>query len=124
MGRGDNVEAVADENGLITIDNLVVSENLRNLYKYIRENGFLETIENCDRANMKLFSRDVFEKVCKREQGWQEPLPSPVVEMIETKGCGNARSLIDSLKTQSPHRPFDDLIPLGSVRNRLLVQSP
>ena len=55
MGRGDNVKAVADENGLITIDNLVVSENLRNLYKYIRENGFLENIEGCDRENMKLF---------------------------------------------------------------------
>ena len=86
MGRGDNVEAVADENGLITIDNLVVSKNLRNLYKYIRENGFLETIENCDRENMKLFSRDVFQRVCKREQGWQDPLPEPVANMIETKG--------------------------------------
>ena len=86
MGRGDNVEAVADEDGLITIDNLIVGENLRNLYKYIRENGFLETIENCDRENMKLFSRDVFQKVCKRELGWQDPLPRPVVEMIEAKG--------------------------------------
>jgi len=86
MGRGDNVEAVADEDGLITIDNLIVCENLRNLYKYIRENGFLETIENCDRENMKLFSRDVFQKVCKREQGWQDPLPPPVAEMIEAKG--------------------------------------
>jgi len=86
MGRGDNVEAVADEDGLITIDNLIVCENLRNLYKYIRENGFLETIENCDRENMKLFSRDVFQKVCKREDDWQVPLPRPVAEMIEAKG--------------------------------------
>ena len=86
MGRGDNVKAVADENGLITIDNLVVSENLRNLYKYIRENGFLEKIEGCDRQNMKLFSRDIFQKVCKREQDWQNPLPQPVAKMIEAKG--------------------------------------
>tara|TARA_B100002019_G_scaffold126109_1_gene108583 strand:+ start:1977 stop:3428 length:1452 start_codon:yes stop_codon:yes gene_type:complete len=86
MGRGDNVKAVADENGLITIDNLVVSENLRNLYKYIRENGFLENIEGCDRENMKLFSRDIFQKVCKREQDWQNPLPQPVAKMIEAKG--------------------------------------
>jgi hypothetical protein len=35
---------------------------------------------------MKLFSRDVFQKVCKREPGWQAPLPRPVVEMIEAKG--------------------------------------
>ena len=37
MQRGDNVEAVADQDGLITIDNLVVAENLRNLYKYVRK---------------------------------------------------------------------------------------
>ncbi len=86
MGRGDNVEAVANKDGLITIDNLVVAENLRNLYKYVRENGFLETIEHCDRENMKLFSRDVFQKVCSRETGWQDPLPQPVHEMIDAKG--------------------------------------
>jgi len=85
MHRGDNVEAVADKNGLITIDNLVVAENLRNLYKYVRENGFLEKIENCDRTNMKLFSRDVFQKVCQRESGWQDALPQPVAEMIKAK---------------------------------------
>ena len=86
MGRGDNVEAVADGDGLITIDNLTVAENLRNLYKYVRENGFLETIEDCNRENMNLFSRDVFQKVCQREEGWKDPLPQPVAEMIEAKG--------------------------------------
>ena len=80
------MEAQADEDGLITIDNLTVAENLRNLYKYVRENGFLETIEDCNRENMKLFSRDVFQKVCSRQKGWQESLPQPVCEMIESKG--------------------------------------
>ena len=74
MGRVDNVKATADKNGLITIENLVVAENLRNLYKYIRENGFLENIENCDRKNMKLFSRDVFQSPS--EDAWQELYPS------------------------------------------------
>jgi len=34
---------------------------------------------------MKLFSRDVFQKVCQRDQGWQDALPQPVAEMIEAK---------------------------------------
>ena len=80
------MEAVADEDGLITIDNLVVSENLRKLIQIYPRKWFLETIENCDRENMKLFSRDVFEKVCKREDGWQSPLPQTVAKMIEAKG--------------------------------------
>ena len=85
MHRGDNAEAVADKDGLITIDNLIVADNLRNLYNYVMENGFLEAIENCDRSNMKLFSRDVFLKICQREKGWQDALPSPVAKMIETR---------------------------------------
>ena len=87
MGIGDNVETVMDENkdGLVTINNLLVAGNLRNLYKYIRENGFLVTIENCDRNNMNLFSRDIFELVCNRTEGWKENLPKCVSEMIESK---------------------------------------
>ena len=87
MGIGDNVETELDEtkDGLVTIENLLVASNLRNLYKYIRENGFLITIKNCDRANMNLFSRDIFELVCNRTEGWQESLPPCVSKMIEKK---------------------------------------
>ena len=63
MKVGDNFETATDEDGLVTIDNLLVARNLRNLYKYIRENNFLENINNCDRENMNLFSRDVFKLV-------------------------------------------------------------
>ena len=83
MGRGDNVETEVDDDGLVTIDNLLVAPNLRNLYKYVRENGFLISIENCDRENMKLFSRDIFDLVRKRADGWNQSLPVPVVNLIE-----------------------------------------
>ncbi|MBP52097.1 MAG: nicotinate-nucleotide adenylyltransferase [Opitutae bacterium] len=85
VGRGDNVEAKVDKNGLVTIENLMVAQNLRNLYKYIRENGFLETIENCERSNMRLFSRDIFELIQTRSDGWQNSLPVSVAEMIKEK---------------------------------------
>ena len=71
---------------MVTIENLLVAKNLRNLYKYVRENGFLETIQDCDRQNMKLFSRDVFEQVQTRREGWQDCLPNCVARMIEEKG--------------------------------------
>ena len=85
IGIGDNVEVKTGEDGLVTIENLLVAKNLRNLYKYIRENGFLETIIECDRRNMKLFSRDVFEQVQSRKEGWKECLPDCAAEMIEKK---------------------------------------
>ena len=86
VGVGDNVEVDVAEKNLVTIENLLVADNLRNLYKYIRENGFLETIEDCDRRNMKLFSRDVFKQVLSRKEGWKECLPESAAEMIEKKG--------------------------------------
>ena len=85
MGRGDNVETIGKQHDLITIDNLQVAKNLRNLYKYVRENGFLISIEDFDRNNMKLFSRDVFDLVRNRKDGWKDSLPDCVVELIETK---------------------------------------
>ena len=47
IGQGDNVEAEINEDGLVTVENLMVAQNLRNLYKYVRENGFLEDLNNC-----------------------------------------------------------------------------
>ena len=86
IGRGDNVETEVNDDGLVTIDNLLVAPNLRNLYKYVRENGFLISIEDCDRKNMQLFSRDILERVRTRGEGWTESLPDSVVAMIESKG--------------------------------------
>lgn len=85
IGRGDNVETIGDEDGLVTIDNLLVAQNLRNLYKYVRENGFLVSIESWNRENMQFFSRDILDQVRNRAEGWKKSLPASVVEMIETK---------------------------------------
>ena len=59
IGRGDNVETIGDEDGLVTIDNLLVAQNLRNLYKYVRENGFLVKIES-GTGKIYNFSRDIW----------------------------------------------------------------
>ena len=67
-----------------------LSNNLRNLYKYIRENGVLESIQDCDRTNMGLFSRDIFEKVRKRSPGWEELVPPSVAELSEEKNLWRA----------------------------------
>lgn len=83
--RGDNVSVKDSSSGLIDVENLLVADNLRNLYKYIRENGFLETIQECNRENMRFFSRDVFEQIVQRKKGWKENLPDVVAKMIESE---------------------------------------
>ena len=83
--RGDNVSVKESKDGLINVENLLVADNLRNLYKFIRENGFLETIQECDRENMRFFSRDIFEQILERTDGWKDNLPETVANMIESK---------------------------------------
>ena len=83
--RGDNVSLKESSSGLINVENLLVADNLRNLYKFIRENQFLETIRESNRNNMKFFSRDIFEQILNRQEGWQDNLPETVAQMIESK---------------------------------------
>ena len=67
IGRGDNVEAEINEDGLVTVENLMVAQNLRNLYKYVRENGFLEDLNNCNRTHMRSSPVTLFFKGCGTE---------------------------------------------------------
>jgi len=90
IGIGDNVEVEMSEDGLVTIDNLLVAKNLRNLYKYIRENGVLESIQDCERTNMGVFSRDAFDRVRERKDGWSEIVPTCVAELIKKKNLWRA----------------------------------
>jgi len=69
-----------------------VADNLRNLYKYIRENGFLETIKEFNRENMKFFSRDIFDQIVQRKDGWKDNLPESVANMIESKNLWSENS--------------------------------
>ena len=83
--RGDNVSITESSGGLINVENLLAADNLRNLYKHARENGFLETIKECNRDNMKFFSRDIFDQIVQRKEGWKDNLPEGVAKMIESK---------------------------------------
>ena len=83
--RGDNVSLKESSSGLINVENLLVADNLRNLYKFIRENQYLETIRESNRNNMKFFSRDIFEQILNRQEGWQDNLPETVAQMIDSK---------------------------------------
>ena len=97
FGRGDNVKLVSLEGSIVNVENLVVAENLRNLYKYVRENGFLECVNQFDRENMRFFARDVFDKIMQREDGWKDQLPSCVSNLIEEKNLWNDAKISEEM---------------------------
>ncbi len=90
IGVGDNADIETDDDDLVTIDNLRVASNLRNLYKYVKENGFLETIEDCNRANMNLFSRDVLRMLRENDPAWEQAVPPCVAALIQEKSLWGA----------------------------------
>ena len=82
----EQADIETDADGLLTTDNLRVDDHVRNLYKYVRENGFLEPIHDCDRANMDLFSRDVIEMIRGGKEGWEEMVPPAVAQIVKERG--------------------------------------
>jgi hypothetical protein len=89
-GNEDEANPQTEDEELLTTENLRVDEHVRNLYKYVRENGFLEPIHDCERANMSLFSRDVIGMIREGVPGWEDMVPPAVAEIIKERnlwGC-------------------------------------
>ena len=75
FGRGDNVKLASLEGSIVNVENLVVAENLRNLYKYVRENGFLECVNQFDRENMRSLHEAYSTKSCKEKMDGKTNYP-------------------------------------------------
>lgn len=83
---GDAVEIETDDDSLLTTENLRVDDHVRNLYKYVRENGFLEPILDFDRSSMNLFSRDLITMIRDGKEGWESMVPEPVARIVKDRG--------------------------------------
>ncbi|MGE9289930.1 MAG: TonB-dependent receptor [Puniceicoccales bacterium] len=67
---------------LITAENLRVADNIKGLYSYLLENGFIEPIRSHSVDNMNILSRFVLEKIEKGDPTWRELVPEPVAAYI------------------------------------------
>lgn len=74
------------DNVLLTSDNLKVSENLKELYKFFKFNRRIKDVENFNSSYLDIYSRKVLEKIAKGEEGWENQLPDGVAEMIKDRG--------------------------------------
>jgi hypothetical protein len=73
------------ENGeIINSQNLKVHPRMKELYKFFAYNGKVVDVENYDKENLKIFSREVLRKICANEEGWEETVPEGVPELIKS----------------------------------------
>lgn len=71
---------------LLTSNNLKVSDNLKELYKYFKLNKRIVDIKNYNPDYSEIYSREILNKIANHENGWEKQIPEGVAEMIKERG--------------------------------------
>jgi len=71
---------------VLTSENLKVSDNLKELYKYFKLNKRIVDIKDYNPEFSEIYSRDILKKITTCEKGWEKQLPDGVAEMIKERG--------------------------------------
>lgn len=74
------------KNILLNSKNLLVSDNVHELYKYFLYNGRITDILNYKKEYLDSYSRQILDKISNNEDGWEKECPDGVAEMIKEKG--------------------------------------
>ncbi len=71
---------------LLSSENLIISENLKELFKYFKLNKRIVDIKNYNPDHAEIYSREILNKIANQENGWENQLPDGVAEMIKERG--------------------------------------
>lgn len=74
------------KNILLNSKNLLVSDNVHELYKYFLYNGRITDILNYKKEYLDSYSRQILDKIANNEDGWEKECPDGVADMIKEKG--------------------------------------
>ena len=69
---------------LLNSKNIPIHRRLRPLYDYLLKNGRIKDLKFNDNV-LQIFSRDILQKIKKKEDGWQDGVPEGVSEIISKK---------------------------------------
>jgi hypothetical protein len=70
---------------LINAKNVQVPDHLRDLYAYLLENHYIDSIVGFDPAILHIFSRDVLQRIRKSDAAWETMVPAPVAAAIKRR---------------------------------------
>ena len=70
---------------LINSNNLQVEDNMKNLYKFFKDNNKITDIKNFDSSLLNVFSNEVLEDIKNSNKGWEDKLPNKISELIKEK---------------------------------------
>jgi len=67
----------------LTVENFPIAPRLRHLYAYLRENRFIQGIENSSPELLTIRSQDVLSRIRAGDPAWERLVPPPIVEIIK-----------------------------------------
>ena len=70
---------------LIDSSNLQVEDNMKNLYKYFKDNKKIRDIENFNKSLLSIYSWEVLEEIKNNSPGWEQKLPEAISKLIKEK---------------------------------------
>ena len=70
---------------LIDSSNLQVEDNMKNLYKYFKDNQKIRDIENFNKSLLNIYSWEVLEEIKNNSTGWEQKLPEAISKLIKEK---------------------------------------
>ena len=70
---------------LIDSTNLQVEDNMKNLYKYFKDNQKIRDIEDFNKSLLNIYSWEVLEEIKNNSPGWEQKLPEAISKLIKEK---------------------------------------
>lgn len=90
---------------IINSDNLIVSEQMKDLYKFFKHNNKLTDIEDYEEANLSIYSREVLQMISNDVQGWEAMLPEGIADIIKKN------QLFKNTKVSEEVFPYKNVLP-------------
>jgi hypothetical protein len=79
-------DSKADVPGLITARNLQLPEHLRHLYAHLRQNRYIEPLENYSAEYLDFSSREALTRIQAGDPSWEQMVPPVIAQTIRTRG--------------------------------------
>jgi len=71
---------------LTTVDSLQVAPELRKLYGYLVDRGCIEQLDNYNPEYLPILSREVLDRIKRRDTQWETMVPTEVAEVVKRRG--------------------------------------
>ncbi len=80
------VSPMEEAGKIVSLDEFPVAENLRHLFAYLRENGYLQPVREFTPEYLAVFPRDVLARIRAGDPSWASQVPPEVAAIIQERG--------------------------------------